>query len=163
DALTAYGFYMDLARPTPVIESHHPRSLQCEGDCSRRLGTGRPGGDGPRRNGLDRREHSLVSTDDSVVDDSVHVYAGAVVEAGTSPGADIGVAADAGVADIAEVVDLAAGVELDLLRFHEIADLAAVGDMRVRPQARERPELATLTDHRMLDHGIRVHMGAVAE
>src|ERR1700688_3262224 len=95
---------------------------------------------------LDRRHQRRVGADERAGADLGLVLCEAVIVAGDSARADIGVGADMGIADIAEMVDLDAGLKRRRLGLNEIADPCAIAERSPRPQARKGANRGILSD-----------------
>ncbi len=66
-----------------------------------------------------------------------------VVIAGDGSGTDVGLATEIGVAEVRQMIRLGAGGERCILGLDEVADGDIVGQLRPRPQMRERTDQAT--------------------
>src|SRR5277367_1616947 len=88
----------------------------------------------------DRRDEGRVRADEGAGADVGLVLGEAVVIAGDSSRADVGVRPDSSVADIGQMIDLGAFLDLGLLDLDEVADSRVGGDVRPRPQPRIRPD-----------------------
>src|ERR1700732_4353548 len=95
---------------------------------------------------LDRRHQRGVGADERAGADLGLVLCEAIIVAGDSARADIGVDADMGIADIAEMVDLDAGLKRRRLGLDEIADPCAIAERSPRPQARKGANRGILSD-----------------
>src|SRR5262249_26034278 len=97
---------------------------------------------------LDRRHQRRVRTNESAAADFGAVLGGAVVIAGNSAGADIGIGADRGVAQIGQMIGLGARFHHRFLDLDEITDPRAFAKLCARAKPRKRSNRHALADMR---------------
>src|SRR5574342_1178834 len=111
----------------------------------------------------DRRHEARVGTDESAGTDHGLVLGDAVVVAGDRASPDVHMITDDGIADIREVRYLGPAADLRFFQLHEVADLGADTDVRLRPQVAEWAELGLGLDDGVGQHAVGPEGDAVAD
>src|SRR5699024_2083074 len=122
----------------PVGDGELARARQGQLVVRRRPCNGGAGADGGTRADFDRRHQLYIGADEGMVAKFGDMLARPVIIAGDDTGADLYVPADTSITDITQMIDLAARTQRDFLRFHEIADAAAIVDAGRWAQTRKR-------------------------
>src|SRR5579871_3690016 len=155
-ALLPSPLALGLHGPLPVVDRDLARARQREFVGRRVGGDGRACADGCAVADLDGRDHHAARADEGAAADLGTPFVDAVVIAGDRAGADVDATANLAVADVAQVIHLAALADEAVLHFDEIPQMHAIGQPRLRPQARERPDLAAGPDLGVLNHAVGV-------
>src|SRR5580692_6435273 len=134
----------DRALPCCDCDLARTRQRELPGRCI--AGDGRTRSDRSAVADLYRRHQHAARADEGSGADPGLPLVGTIVVAGDRAGTDIDRAPNLAVADVGEVIGLAARANDAVFDLDEVAEVHAVGQLRLRPQTRERPDLTAGAD-----------------